>query len=203
MYTRLLFFHSCKIRRPGDEAKLHSWHDSSAVWATTINCCCSLSKMWLASLWVLSLKMLLMFSSLLRLLLNIWVERNIQQYQLWHLYLQRFELKLNSPQMTHQLFVKLRRYLLLIHVCTLDIRTGRWMKCWTLPHFWIQGSKCLLTLVIDILDYVNGIGNRRRMLNHAVHSYASHLQCMLDWLVPLWRFLTWPWQKKLSSKELF
>ena len=39
--------------------------------------------------------------------------------------LAEFELKLNSPQMTHQLFVKLRRYLLLIHVCTLDIRTGR------------------------------------------------------------------------------
>ena len=33
--------------------------------------------------------------------------------------------------------------------------------------------------ITDILDYVNGIGNGRRMLNHAVHSYASRL-CWSD-----------------------
>ena len=37
-----------------------------------------------------------------------------------------------------------------------------------------------LTNTIDILDYVNGIGNGRRMLNHAVHSYTSCL-CWSDW----------------------
>ena len=36
-----------------------------------------------------------------------------------------------------------------------------------------------LAYTIDILDYVNGIGNGRHMLNHAVHSYASRL-CWSD-----------------------
>ena len=37
-----------------------------------------------------------------------------------------------------------------------------------------------IRITIDILDYVNGIGNGRRVLNHAVHSCASRL-CRSDY----------------------
>ena len=43
---------------------------------------------------------------------------------------------------------------------------------------WVLRLRCKhaqVCLSIGILDYINGIGNKRHMLNHTVHSCASHL----------------------------
>ena len=53
----------------------------------------------------------------------------------------------------------------------------------THQHLYWSVSICIIAYhtcnTIDILDYVNGIGNGRLVLNHAIHSYASRL-CWSD-----------------------